>query len=287
MATSWQMGTRNGIEVVELVSAASTCTVALGGAQVLSFAPRGEPDWLWVSDKARWSVGTALRGGVPICFPWFGPHPTERAFPAHGFARTRLWRLRGVDEPAPGQLRAVFELASDAATSALFPHPFTARQRVTVGEDLELSFEVANDGPGPLSFEVALHSYFSVSDVGSVAVAGLERCAFVDKVAGGLRTQQGEAPLRIEGEVDRVYDSGGPVTLLDPVRPRQLQIQPAGARSTVVWNPGPEKTAALADMDRDGYRGFVCVETGSLGEHRITLPPGGRSALSVRYAATL
>ena len=284
MTASWQSGTRNGIEVVELSSAASTCTVALAGAQVLSFARRGEADWLWVSDKARWSVGTALRGGVPICFPWFGAHPTDRAFPAHGFARTRLWRLIGVDEPSPARVRAVFELSSDAETRALFPHRFTARQTVTIGEELELSFEVSNDGTAPLSFEAALHSYFSVSEVGAIALTGLERCAFVDKVAGGTPARQGGEPLRIAGEVDRVYDSGGPVTLLDPPRPRQIHIQMVGARSTVVWNPGAEKASALADMDRDGYRRFVCIEAGNIGEHAITLPPGARDALSVRYS---
>lgn len=96
MAAEWRTGFKNGLAVVELTTATSTAVVALQGAQVLSFVPRGGRDWLWVSEKARWGAGVALRGGIPICFPWFGPHPTERGLPAHGFARARPWRLTGV-----------------------------------------------------------------------------------------------------------------------------------------------------------------------------------------------
>ena len=285
VSVAWKRGVRNGLEVVELATPASTCSVALHGAQVLTFVPRGDPDWLWVSDRARWTSGAALRGGIPICFPWFGPHPTETSFPAHGFARTRIWRLSGVDEVAGERLRAMFELGGDGATAPLFPHPFRARHSVTAGDDLELSFEVTNEGDGPLAFEVALHTYVAVSDVGVIALAGLGGSSYVDKVAGGERRRQGDEPLRILGEVDRVYDSGEAVTLADPARAQPLRIESGGAGSTVVWNPGPDKARALPDMDPDGFRRFVCVETGNVGARRITLPPGGHHALSVRYRA--
>jgi glucose-6-phosphate 1-epimerase len=283
MTVDWRRTTRNGLEVVELATPASTCSVALHGAQVLSFVPRGERDRLWVSGKARFGVGTALRGGIPICFPWFGPHPTEPAQAAHGFARTRVWRTGGVDETVPGRLRALFELRDDATTSPSFPHPFEARHTVTVGEDLELRFEVANTGDTPFAFETALHTYFAVSDAAAVSIRGLGGCGYVDKVARGERHQQGDEPLRIVGEVDRVYDGGGPLTLEDPARARPLRVGSEGASSTVVWNPGPDKARALGDMDPSGFREFVCIETGNVGARRITLPPGGRHALSVRY----
>jgi glucose-6-phosphate 1-epimerase len=285
VAVHWQRGVRNGLEVVELESSASTCSVALHGAQVLSFAPRGGRDWLWVSEKARWSIGSALRGGIPICFPWFGPHPTEPGFPAHGFARTRAWRLVGVDEVVGGRLRAVFELRADEPTSPtwqLFPHPFRARHTVIAGDDLELSFEVGNDGDVPFAFEVALHSYFAVSDVAAISVVGLAGSTFVDKVAGGERRREGDQPIRIVGEVDRVYASAGPVTLIDPGRAGGLRLQTSGAASTVVWNPGPEKARALSDLDPDGFERFVCLEAGNVGDGRISLPPGARALLSVR-----
>ncbi len=283
VASSWEQRTRNGLEVLELGTSGATCTIALHGAQVLSFVPAGESDWLWVSEKARWSVGNALRGGIPICFPWFGPHPTERGFPAHGFARTRVWRLLGVREVAGARVRVVLELESDDQTQPLFPHRFTARATVMVGRELELSLEVENGGDQPFAFEAALHSYFAVSDVASIAVEGLGGSAYIDKVAAGDRRRQAVGPLHIEGEVDRVCASGGRVSLVDPGRPGPLEIQSAGAGSTVVWNPGREKARALADLPPDGFRHFVCLETGNVAEQKGTLPPGGRQALSVVY----
>jgi glucose-6-phosphate 1-epimerase len=274
--TQWKRGVRNGLDVIELATPGSTSTIALHGAQVLGFAPRGEPDWLWVSERAQFQAGRPLRGGIPICFPWFGPHPTEREFPQHGFARTRLWRLAGVEEMDGQRLRAELTLEPDREADLLFPHAFTARLTVTAGEGLELAFSVANAGGAPFSYEVALHTYFAVADVGAIAVDGLGATAYVDRVAAGARRRQDEAALRIAGEVDRVYDTGGPVTLVDPVRPRSIALQTAGAASTVVWNPGAEKARAIADMSPDGYKGFVCVESGNIGERRITLLPNGR-----------
>jgi glucose-6-phosphate 1-epimerase len=233
-ATGWTQAVRDGLEVLELATPAATCTVALHGAQVLGFAPRDGSEWLWVSDRALFQVGKALRGGIPICFPWFGPHAEGPALPAHGFARTRLWRLSRVEAVDDRRVRAEFELASDPETMRLYPHAFTARLAVTAGDALELAFEVENTGDAALAFEVALHTYFAVSDVGAVAVGGLGGCAYADRVAdGGRRLQDGE-PIRFVDEVDRIYDSGGPVTLGDPARARPLRIESTGAGSRCV-----------------------------------------------------
>ena len=287
--TLWKRGTRNGLDVVELVTPASTCTIALHGAQVLAFAPRGDRDWLWVSEKATFAVGKALRGGIPVCFPWFGPFLSTLpardggGLPAHGFARTRVWRLSRVDALDDARVRAELELASDVDTLRVFPHAFTARLAVTAGDGLDLAFEVANTGSAPFGFEVALHTYFAVSAARDVAVDGLGGCAYVDKVAGGALRRQDGAPIRFEGEVDRVYDSGGPVAISDPTRARPIRVESTGAASTIVWNPGPAKTATLADMSPDGFNRFVCVETGNVGDRRVTLAPGARHETHVRY----
>lgn len=281
MGARWRTVDRKGLEVVEIETAAATAVVALQGAQVLSFAPRGGGDWLWVSERARWAPGVALRGGIPLCFPWFGPHPSERTFPAHGFARTSTWRCAGVQEIGD-EARLALTLASDEATLALYPHRFEARLEITVGAELGLAFEVTNPGAAPLAFELAFHSYFAVADLGPVAIEGLSGCDFVDKVAGGARRREGDAPVRIAGEVDRVYDSAGPVTLVDPAGARSLRIESAGAGSTVVWNPAPAKTATLSDMTPDGYQRFVCVESGAIGARRITVDPGQAHRVAVR-----
>jgi glucose-6-phosphate 1-epimerase len=283
-APACTQGVRNGLEVLELSTPASTCAIALHGAQVLAFAPRGDRDWLWVSDRAHFQVGKALRGGVPICFPWFGPHPERPDLPAHGFARTRLWRVLRVEALDGARIRAELELAADADTLRLFPHRFTARLAVTVGEGLELAFEVINQDDATFAFEVALHTYLAVADAAAVTVDGLGDRGYVDKVAGGARRRQGAEPVRFEGEVDRVYDNDGPVSLRDPARARPLQVESQGAGSTVVWNPGPDKTRTLGDMSPDGFHGFVCVETGNVGDRSVTLAPGGRHETAVRYS---
>jgi glucose-6-phosphate 1-epimerase len=284
-ATGWTKAVRDGLEVVELETPASTCTIALHGAQVLGFAPRGERECLWISDKADFAVGKPLRGGIPICFPWFGPHAGDPKLPPHGFARTQLWRLARVEALDAERVRAELELTSDPTTASLFPHPFAARLAVTSGDALELAFEVVNTGDAPLAFEVALHTYFAVSDSGAVAVRGLGGCAYVDRVAGGARDRQDlGAPVRFDGEVDRVYECSGLVTLADPARGRAVRIESTNAGSVVVWNPGAIKARTIADMAPEGFRDFVCVETGNVRDQRVTLPAGGRHETRVRYA---
>ncbi|HVY38257.1 MAG TPA: D-hexose-6-phosphate mutarotase [Polyangia bacterium] len=285
MLPRWNLGVHNGLDVVEVETAAATALVAVQGAQVLSFVPRGGRDWLWVSERARWARGAAVRGGIPVCFPWFGPHPTQPGFPAHGFARTTAWRFSAGRETDGAGAAIELTLTGDEATSKLFPHRFEARLTITVGAELSLAFEVANTGTDPFSFEAALHTYFGVSDVADVSVEGLAGCDFVDKVAGGAVRKEGAAPLRIAGEVDRVYDSPGPVTLRDPGGGRALRIETAGAPSTVVWNPAPAKTATLGDLTADAWRRFVCVESGAIGAGRVRLAPAARHGLVVRYTA--
>jgi glucose-6-phosphate 1-epimerase len=284
-ATGWKPGVRNGLEVVELETPVSTCTIALHGAQVLGFAPRGDREGLWISDKADFAVGKPLRGGIPICFPWFGPHAADPKLPPHGFARTRPWHLARVEALDAERVRAELELTSDPATASLFPHPFVARLAVTAGDALELAFEVVNSGDAPFEFEIALHTYFAVSDVGAVAVRGLGGCAYTDRVAGGARDRQDlGAPVRFDGEVDRVYECSGLVSLADPAAARAVRIESTNAGSVVVWNPGAIKARTVADMSPEGFRHFVCVETGNVRDQRVTLPAGARHETRVRYA---
>jgi glucose-6-phosphate 1-epimerase len=282
MVPRWSLGVRQGLDVLEIETATSTAAIALQGAQVLSFVPRGGRDWLWVSERARWAEGAALRGGIPLCFPWFGPHP-QPGFPAHGFARTRAWRFSGARDVS-GEVAVELALSDDDASAKLFPHRFQAALTVMIGANLSLAFEVTNVGWDDLSFEVALHTYFAVSDIADIAIEGLAGRAFIDKVAGGAARQETAPLLRIAGEVDRVYEGAGPVTLRDQPAGRALRIESTGARSTVVWNPAPAKAATLADLAPDAWRRFVCVETGAIGAGRVTLAPGGAHRLSVRYA---
>lgn len=249
------------------------------GAHVSRFQSSDGTELLFLSSSSRFESGKAIRGGVPICFPWFGPKADDASAPAHGFARTMPWN---VVEEKP--LSVELSLESSDATRALWPHDFAASYRVTfVNHQLQLQFTVRNCGNEPFTFEVALHTYFRVSDVRGVKIEGLDGETYLDKVdAGARKTQTGL--VTIEGETDRVYlDSFGPMVLHDGERTVQIAGD-NGWRSTVVWNPWIEKARALPDLGDDEWTQFVCIESGAIADDAITLQAGQSYQLTLEIA---
>lgn len=238
------------------------------GAHVLSWTTRDGRERLFLSARSAYRAGTAIRGGVPVIFPQFsdvGP------LPRHGFARTTTWEL----VEAHGE-RARLRLADTEATRALWPRAFVAELTASIGDDaLRLSLEILNAGGAALAFTAALHTYLRVADVARARLHGLRGVRFRDQTAAGAERTDDAERLAFEGEVDRVYlDAPSPVTLLEDGRP-SLTVTMDGFRDTVVWNPGPERGAALADLEPDGASRFVCVEAAVVGTP-VTLAPGAR-----------
>lgn len=247
------------------------------GAHLVRASPRGE-ELLFLSPLAQFAPGKSIRGGVPVIFPWFGDDNAGRG--AHGFARTAMWRV--LEE---GEDRARFELVDNPRTRSLWPHSFRLELRVAVGEDLALELSIENRDVSPWSFECALHTYLGVGDVERVLVHGFEGAAYLDKVRGFAPDREGDGPLSIRGEVDRIYqDLPGPVRVIDPVIGRELVVAPSGARSTVLWNPGPTRAAQLADLG-EHWRRFLCVETANVGPARIELEPSATHRLGATITA--
>jgi glucose-6-phosphate 1-epimerase len=259
------------------------CEVALQGGHVVRYGAEDEPPLLWVSRQAVYAPGKAIRGGVPVCWPWFGPHPAEPLKPAHGFARTRLWEATGSGESPHGAwLRLA--LRSDEETLALWPHPFALELTVTVGPRLELALVTANSGDAPFRFGGALHSYFTVGDVARATVEGLDGARYFDQLTGEERAQAG--PVTIAAEVDRVYYDPGPACAIrDPLHGRRITVTKAGSGTTVVWNPWREKAARLADFADDEYLAMLCVETALALGDSVTLAPGASHTLRATLAA--
>ena len=271
----------NGLRLAALTGRSGSAEVYLHGAHVTRWDPAGGRPVLWVSRSSAFAAGQPIRGGVPICFPWFGAHPTDRQQPGHGFARIREWRLvtapeargRG-DEEA---VAAEFELRSTEPPHAAWPHRFTARYRVVVGNALTMQLEVANTGDAPFSFEEALHTYFGVSDVRGISISGLEGRPYLDKVAGLSERVQPQEPIRFTAETDRVYlDTQATCTIHDPEWKRRITVTKQGSNSTVVWNPWIDKARAMPDFGDDEWPAMVCVETANVGANRVTLAPGER-----------
>ncbi len=249
------------------------------GSQVLQWTPTGHNPVLWVSPLASFDPGVAVRGGVPVVFPWFGAGPDGDRRPSHGFARTATWRRTAVTNELVAAGRLEVRHTLDAAD--FDSEPFEAELVATFTQRrLTISLGVTNTGTGTFRYEEALHTYLAVSEAGLVSVGGLDGCRYLDKAddAGpDERVQAGD--VRFDGEVDRVYRHTGDAVLDDPAWGRRVLVGKAGSANTVVWNPGERKGTALADVGRS-WPDFVCIEAGNVRDEAIELPPGERHTLT-------
>ncbi len=272
-----------GLLVIEVNNQAATALIALQGAQVMRWAPRGENPVIWLSGAARFAPGKSIRGGAPVCWPWFGAHPTEAGFPAHGYARTLSWEVVRSEVLNAEQTRLLFKLVETAATRAWWPHHTPLECRITVGGTLELELVTRNQDRAPVTISEALHTYFEVGEVSQVQVLGLEDGEYLDKVDGFRRKTQ-SGPIGISGEVDRVYvNNSNACVISDPVLQRRILIDKRGSESTVVWNPWIDKAVQLGDMGDEGYRHMLCVESGNAADNVVDIAPGDEHRLWVSY----
>lgn len=272
---------------LDVVTRASAAQVYYQGAHVARWQPApADAPVLFLSAHTDLREGKAIRGGVPICFPWFATHGTDRGAPSHGFVRTAAWALTDGSEADDGTVALRFVLDVDEHASPLWPHRARLAHRISIGTTLEMALDVENRGAESMTFEEALHTYFSVGDIERVAIAGLEDTEYLDKVEGWARRRQGREPIRFAGETDRVYlDTTATCRIADEERSREIVVEKSGSHSTVVWNPWADRARALPDLGADDWRQMVCVETANVGAAAVTLAPGAshtmRAALSV------
>jgi glucose-6-phosphate 1-epimerase len=269
-----------GLPRVEIANRLAAAHIYLHGAHVTHFQPAGAQPVLWLSASSWFADGKPIRGGVPLCWPWFGPHSARKDAPGHGFARLRSWTLSETAQLSDGRTRAVFTLADDAATRALWPHAFRLRYAVTVGRDLELDLRVDNAGDTAFRYEEALHTYLAVDDIRRTTVDGLAGTPYLDKVRDFARVVQ-DGAVSFSGETDRVYlDTTAACTLADGRR--RLVVGKEGSADTVVWNPWIAKAKAMADFGDDEWAGMACVETVNALDHAVVLAPGASHHLVAR-----
>lgn len=252
--------------------------VSLHGAQVLSWTPAGGEDRLYLSPNAVFDGQTAIRGGVPVCFPQFaGRGPLK----AHGFARNRLWTLAN-QRAGKDYVVVTLRLEDDAETLALWPHAFAAEMSISIGGGrLDMELEVTNTGKAPFSFTAALHTYLKVREVESLRIEGLRGLDYTDTADGGALKKETGVGVMIDDETDRIYHQA-PATILVREDDRAMGIHAENFPDVVVWNPWVDKCARLTDMPADGFRRMLCVEAAAVREP-IELAPGadwwGRQSL--------
>jgi D-hexose-6-phosphate mutarotase len=225
--------------------------------------------------------GKAIRGGVPLCFPWFGPKAGDKAAPAHGFARLLAWELGDVTRGDGGAVRATLRLAANEYSRRFLPNDFEAVFAVTVDARLHLELIVKNTGNAPMTIEEAFHTYFAVGDVRRVSIHGLEGAPYVDKTEAFARKPGEAAPLEISRATDRIYlDACGDVTLDDPAWGRRIVLTKARSATTVVWNPWVDNAKSMTDFGDDEWTAMVCVETANAMGDAVTIAAGEQHVMS-------
>lgn len=273
-----------GLDRLVIEAAEGTAHVYLHGAHVTRFQPRGQRPVLFLSRESQFSGGVpgkAIRGGVPICFPWFGAKAGDAAAPAHGFARLLAWEVENVARDDEGRVRASLRLGANDYTRRFFPHDFIAILAVTVGASLHLELTVHNAGQAPMVIEEALHTYLAVGDVRRVSIRGLEGAPYVDKTEAFARKPAEAMPLTIARATDRVYPGArGDVAIEDPEWARRIVVTKAGSATTVVWNPWIENAKAMADFGDNEWTEMACVETANVMQDAVTIAAGEHHTMS-------
>ncbi len=258
--------------------------VYLLGAHVTRFKPAGAEEVLWLSGESQFAIGQAIRGGVPVCHPWFAAYASDASAPLHGYVRIMPWDVEGVTLEEDGTVTLAFWIKFHQPQNPDWPGEFELRHRVRVGSALTMELETLNCGPGPLMLTEALHTYFAVSDIRNVTVTGLAGCEYFDKVAGD-RKKQSDEPIAFAGETDRAYfDTTTTCVIDDPGLDRRIHVAKRGSRSTVVWNPWTAKAASMPDFGDDEWPGMLCVETANCLDDAMCLPPGGTHRMTARIS---
>jgi glucose-6-phosphate 1-epimerase len=268
-----------GYPVYVIRHAAASARVAVNGAHVMEWTPAGQTQpVLYMSPDAVLQNGKAIRGGIPVCWPWFGGHVSDPTKPMHGIARILPWELVRADEQG-SQVTMLFRLQSNHETRALWPHDFTCHLGISFGAKLEVSLMTHNTSDAAMVITEALHTYLSVGDISKVTVSGLTDARFLDTVGTPAMREGEEADITFDREVDRQYVSPSGVVVDDPAWGRKLTINKLGSGTTVVWNPWIEKSKRLADLPDEAYHGFLCVEAANAGESAVRISPGGQHVI--------
>ena len=244
----------------------------LHGGHLTHWQPQNHQPVLWLSSQSRFESNQAIRGGIPICFPWFGSHPKDTKAPSHGLARIGLWQLLAINTTADGDV--VLELGFSLDT-------LESIYTLTIGSTLTMTYWVQNKTNQIQHCEIALHSYFQVHDIHTIEIQGLENTDYVDKFDQLKKKNQGTKAVVLTGPTDRVYQHTQATCLLcDPGLQRQITIEKTGTNSTIVWNPWFNNDQKMTDFDNDGWRTMCCIETANVGVNALCLEPDQTHTMS-------
>ena len=265
-------------------NALAEAVICLQGAQVMHFAPAGQAPLLWAAERRHWIAGKNLRGGVPICWPWFGPHKTDAALPQHGWVRQREWQLIEACDLPDGRTQLAFTIVPEKELPE-WPETLLVSLEVTIGKTLTLALTTSNFGEEPVKFEDALHTYFAVSDVRGVGIRGFQGASYADQLDGMKPQVETADPAKISGPTCHIFSHRAPLYAIeDPAMNRRIAVEPTHSGSSVLWNPGEKTAASMVDLG-EAWTKMVCLETANCHAAAITLAPGESHTTGVVYGA--
>lgn len=277
----------SGLVVAEIRNKLANASLCLQGAHLMTWKPGSQSvPVIWLARDAKLAAGKSIRGGVPVCWPWFGPHVSESGFPGHGYARTVPWKVVESGTEPGGETRLTLRLVDSERTRAQWPHACMLDLTVIVGETLRMEMTTENTGISDFEISEALHTYFQIGDIGAVRVKGLENCEYWDKVGGSeLKKQVGA--IDFSAETDRVYINTASKCVIEDIKlKRRIHVAKSGSLSAVVWTPWIDKANKMGDMGQpDGWREMVCVETANALENAVKVAAGSRHTMIVEYHA--
>ena len=275
--------TSSGLMRADITTPHASATVYLQGAHLTAWQPAGQQPVIFTSRKTELAAGKAIRGGVPICFPWFANRHDGKPGPSHGFGRIQDWTL-AFAALAGDDLHLTFTLGpTDISRGLGFDH-FRLAYQLIIGRTLTMQLTVANDSPSPLIFEEALHTYYEVADVHEVSITGLEGLTYLDKNEH-MQPKQQDGTITITAPTDRVYlNTVATCVIHDAAAKRRIIVEKTNSNTTVVWNPWESGAQKLADMDPTEWHEFVAVETVNAAEDSVTLSPGASHAMTAHIS---
>ena len=245
-------------EYIEVINESACASIALQGAHLFYYSQKNEDSIFWLSELSDFEENKAIRGGVPICWPWFGVNKNNPNLPNHGFAKVCLWEWVDSKEIDSKTTKINLRLRDSKQTHTLWPYKFELTLEISIAENLTFSLKTTNLDNKPFEITQALHSYFQVSDISHIKVQGLDKKPYLDALDFKNYTQDGD--ITFDKEIDRVYQEVDEnIMLID--NEKKIEIQNEGSSSVVVWNPWIEKTKRMSAMSQDSYKNFVCIES--------------------------
>jgi D-hexose-6-phosphate mutarotase len=263
----------------------ATALIYLHGAHVAEWRPTDQLPVLWMSAHSRYGATDALRGGIPLCFPWFGQNASDPTLPNHGWARLAEWTLLSATSGAD-VAELTFELTDESVGVPAGTAPMRLLYVVTVGATLTVDLQVVNTGDADLTFDEAFHTYLAVADVTATSIHGVANLPFIDRTVTPDATAVSAEPMGFVGDqVDRIYPMPSAIDVDDTGNSRVITVAAKASAQSVIWNPGRAKAAGIADFGDDEWASMVCVEAVNIRDHAITLAPGASHRLHTEITA--